>query len=418
MSDTAIQVSGLGKAYQIRHEAAGYRTLRDDLVNLLPGRRRTGASRETFWALKDVSFEVKTGEVLGVIGRNGAGKSTLLKILARITKPTAGYADIYGRVGSLLEVGTGFHAELTGRENIFLSGTILGMRRAEIQRRFDEIVAFAEVEQFLDTPVKRYSSGMYMRLAFAVAAHLDPEVLIVDEVLAVGDAAFQKKSLGKMGDVAKSGRTVLFVSHNIQAIRNICHRGLLLDHGEVLVDAPIEETLSRYLDSGISKSLHQVLKSVPRIGGVDARFEEVTISAAGGYGGDPRTGEDLCIETVIRSSASLTGVAVHVVIHDSFGARVIDANSGMVQKFVDLKPDDVVRVSFVLQNLLLRPATYKLELYLGIVHQRDIDHILEAATFEIVPNYNRLLGPFDFPAPYRCEFAVETASVPAAVALG
>ncbi|MBK8021781.1 MAG: ABC transporter ATP-binding protein [Chloroflexi bacterium] len=233
MSDIALQVVGLGKSYQIRHEAMGYRTLRDDLVGLLPGRRQGRVSRETFWALRDVSFEVKTGEVLGVIGRNGAGKSTLLKILSRITKPTTGYADIYGRVGSLLEVGTGFHPELTGRENIFLSGTILGMRRAEIQRRFDEIVAFAEVEQFLDTPVKRYSSGMYTRLAFAVAAHLDPEVLIVDEVLAVGDAAFQKKSLGKMGDVAKSGRTVLFVSHNMAAVEALCTQALLLERGQV-----------------------------------------------------------------------------------------------------------------------------------------------------------------------------------------
>ncbi|MBK8020930.1 MAG: ABC transporter ATP-binding protein [Chloroflexi bacterium] len=233
MSDIALRVVGLGKSYQIRHEAMRYRTLRDDLVNLLPGRRQGRVSRETFWALRDVSFEVKAGEVLGVIGRNGAGKSTLLKILARITKPTTGYADIYGRVGSLLEVGTGFHAELTGRENIFLSGTILGMRRAEIQRRFDEIVDFAEVEQFLDTPVKRYSSGMYMRLAFAVAAHLDPEVLIVDEVLAVGDAAFQKKSLGKMGDVAKSGRTVLFVSHNMSSVLVLCGSAILLEKGQI-----------------------------------------------------------------------------------------------------------------------------------------------------------------------------------------
>ena len=194
---------------------------------------RSGSKRETFWALKDISFEVKDGEVLGIIGRNGAGKSTLLKILSRITKPTTGSADVYGRVGSLLEVGTGFHPELTGRENIFLNGAILGMTRREIQRRFDEIVAFAEVEQFLDTPVKRYSSGMYMRLAFAVAAHLEPEILVVDEVLAVGDAAFQKKCLGKMSDVAHSGRTVLFVSHNLAAVERICDTAVFLQNGRI-----------------------------------------------------------------------------------------------------------------------------------------------------------------------------------------
>lgn len=264
MSDTALRVVGLGKSYRIRHEAMRYRTLRDDLVSLLPGHRQGRTSRETFWALRDVSFEVKTGEVLGVIGRNGAGKSTLLKILARITKPTTGYADIYGRVGSLLEVGTGFHAELTGRENIFLSGTILGMRRAEIQRRFDEIVDFAEVEQFLDTPVKRYSSGMYMRLAFAVAAHLDPEVLIVDEVLAVGDAAFQKKSLGKMGDVAKSGRTVLFVSHNMSAIESLCSRAILLRQGQIAHQGATTEVVTQYLSEQQDES--GMLSSAPRQG--------------------------------------------------------------------------------------------------------------------------------------------------------
>jgi lipopolysaccharide transport system ATP-binding protein len=188
---------------------------------------------EVLWALKDVSFSVAPGEVVGIVGRNGAGKSTLLKVLSRITKPTTGEVDLYGRVGSLLEVGTGFHPELTGRENIFLNGAILGMKRSHIERKFDEIVAFAEVEKFLDTPVKRYSSGMYVRLAFAVAAHLEPEILIVDEVLAVGDASFQKKCLGKIGDVAKDGRTVLFVSHNMAAVKALCTRAMLLDGGRV-----------------------------------------------------------------------------------------------------------------------------------------------------------------------------------------
>jgi lipopolysaccharide transport system ATP-binding protein len=238
MSDTAIEVLGLGKSYQISSAARGgrtYKTLREDLMSLprafwsrIKGRRE---KLETIWALKDVSFEVKQGEVLGIIGRNGAGKSTLLKILSRITEPTRGRADLYGRVGSLLEVGTGFHPELTGRENIFLNGTILGMRRAEVAHKFDAIVSFSEVQQFIDVPVKRYSSGMYMRLAFAVAAHLDPEIMVIDEVLAVGDAEFQKKCIGKMKEVGKAGRTVLFVSHNMNAVEQLCTRAMLLDKG-------------------------------------------------------------------------------------------------------------------------------------------------------------------------------------------
>src|SRR5947209_14633011 len=223
---SAIRVSGLGKCYRLSGGRArsSYRTLRESLIELasipLRGWRGSGngLDSEDFWALRDVAFEVREGEVLGIIGRNGAGKSTLLKILSRITKPTTGRVEVNGRVGSLLEVGTGFHPELTGRENIYLNGSILGMSRREITRKFDEIVDFAEIEQFLDTPVKRYSSGMYVRLAFAVAAHLNPEILVVDEVLAVGDVAFQKKCLGKMGEVSRGGRTVLFVSHNMAAI--------------------------------------------------------------------------------------------------------------------------------------------------------------------------------------------------------
>ena len=257
MTDTTIRVNGLSKAYQIRHSQSRvhYRTLREDLIALArkPLRRRA-ASRETFWALNNVSFEVKHGEALGIIGRNGAGKSTLLKNLSRITRPTKGTATVSGRVGSLLEVGTGFHSELTGRENIYLNGAILGMTKRDIQRHFDEIVAFAEVEQFLDTPVKRYSSGMYMRLAFAVAAHLEPEVLVVDEVLAVGDATFQKKCLGKMSEVAHGGRTVLFVSHNMNAVRELCDRVLLLSHGEVKAIGSRDDVISLYVASDANGS--------------------------------------------------------------------------------------------------------------------------------------------------------------------
>lgn len=258
-ADLALQVRNLGKSYRLGASAGagGYRTLREEIVGWprrWAARRSAARKAETFWALQDVSFDVPRGEVLGVIGRNGAGKSTLLKILSRIMAPTAGSADIYGRVGSLLEVGTGFHPELTGRENIFLSGAILGLRRAEVRQRFDEIVAFAEVERFLDTPCKHYSSGMYMRLGFAVAAHLQTEILLVDEVLAVGDAEFQRKCLGKMSEIAGGGRTVLFVSHNMAAVRQLCGRGAVLERGRVSflgeIDAAIEAYRSQFMQAG------------------------------------------------------------------------------------------------------------------------------------------------------------------------
>lgn len=252
MTPFAMKVEGVAKSFRIQRALARqpYRTLQEEVIALPRNLWKRAMGRvetmETFWALDDVTFDVRQGEVVGIIGRNGAGKSTLLKILSRITEPTRGRAEIYGRVGALLEVGTGFHAELTGRENIFLSGAILGMRKTEIARQFDAIVDFAEVEQFIDTPIKRYSSGMYMRLAFAVAAHLEPEILLVDEVLAVGDAAFQKKCLGKMEDVAGQGRTVFFVSHNTQAVRQLCTRGILLEKGRVVADGPTDETMAIY----------------------------------------------------------------------------------------------------------------------------------------------------------------------------
>ncbi len=258
MIETAIQVENLGKRYSLgqSRDSSRYKTFRESLTEAIsrPFRRSAEAQAPTadeFWALKDVSFEIKRGEVLGVIGRNGAGKSTLLKILSRITEPTRGRITIKGRVASLLEVGTGFHPELTGRENIYLNGAILGMHRSEIKAKFDEMVAFAEVERFLDTPVKRYSSGMYVRLAFSVAAHLEPEILIVDEVLAVGDAEFQKKCLGKMQDVSTGqGRTVIFVSHNMGAVTQLCTRALYLQNGQVIRSGEVNEITSFYLDHG------------------------------------------------------------------------------------------------------------------------------------------------------------------------
>lgn len=255
-----IRVENLGKQYVIGTRDTTFDTLREALANTirsplkLLGRNGHSPAR-TIWALRDISFEVNPGEVVGIIGRNGAGKSTLLKILSRVTDPTTGRAELNGRVGSLLEVGTGFHVELSGRENIYLNGAILGMRRAEIDRKFDEIVAFAEVEEFIDTPVKRYSSGMYLRLAFAVAAHLEPKILIVDEVLAVGDIAFQKKCLGKVGDVAREGRTVLFVSHNMIALQSLCPRAIWLDKGLMIDDGEVNHVVNRYLHTTVTAAL-------------------------------------------------------------------------------------------------------------------------------------------------------------------
>jgi len=301
MSDIAITVEKLSKRYRIGQSTNGDKTLRDTLAGLAtaPFRRKmsapshiqksisnsTSASLRSaeIWALREVSFEVKHGEVVGVIGRNGAGKSTLLKILSRITEPTEGYAEIDGRVGSLLEVGTGFHPELTGRENIYLNGAILGMKKAEIGRKFDEIVAFAEVEKFIDTPMKHYSSGMYVRLAFAVAAHMESEILLVDEVLAVGDAAFQKKGLGKMGDVAKEGRTVLFVSHNMQAILRLCSRSILIQEGKLFLEGRSEQVVGQYLSEAQQATTHRVGKELSRAPGDDyVRLTKVRVSDESG----------------------------------------------------------------------------------------------------------------------------------------
>jgi lipopolysaccharide transport system ATP-binding protein len=294
MNDIAIRVRGISKQYHIgkvqMYKKKRFRTLRDTLTQtftapfvragrLLSG-QATGAAEldDSIWALRDISFEVTHGEAVGIIGRNGAGKSTLLKILSRITEPTTGFGEIHGRVGSLLEVGTGFHPELTGRENIYLNGAILGMKRVEIERKLDEIVAFAEVEKFVDTPVKHFSSGMYLRLAFAVAAHLEPEILIVDEVLAVGDARFQKKCLNKMKDVGQQGRTVLFVSHNMPAITRLCERSILIEEGKVVVDGPSNQVVSAYLNAGQgTTAVREWSDLVKAPGGEIARLRAVRI---------------------------------------------------------------------------------------------------------------------------------------------
>jgi lipopolysaccharide transport system ATP-binding protein len=305
VAELAIRAHRLSKQYRLGQRES-YRALRDvvaqrasRLVGALGGRGNGVPSREFIWALKDVSFEVRQGDVVGVIGRNGAGKSTLLKILSRITEPTTGFVDMKGRAGALLEVGTGFHPELTGRENIYLNAAILGMRRTEIQRKFDEIVAFAEIEQFLDTVVKHYSSGMYMRLAFAVAAHLEPAILIVDEVLAVGDTAFQKKCLGKMGDIAQGGRPVIFVSHNMSAVHRLCNRGIIMHQGRIVLDGTVEAAVREYVALGAAE-----------VG--ERRWTDRATAP----------GNDVVRLVGIRLRGADGGVTAHVDVHDPFTVEI------------------------------------------------------------------------------------------------
>lgn len=326
-----IDVSNLGKKYRIGALREPYLSLRDSIArkgshlwNVVRGKEHVEQRQDDFWALKDVSFSVEQGEAVGIIGRNGAGKSTLLKILSQITPPSEGKITMRGRVASLLEVGTGFHPELTGRENIFLNGAILGMTRKEIRRKFDEIVAFAEIEKFLDTPVKRYSSGMYVRLAFAVAAHLEPEILVVDEVLAVGDAEFQKKCLGKMGEVAREGRTVLFVSHNMGAISKLCQRAVLMVSGKIQFDGPTNSVISQYINVGAEFQGDIVWENPETAPGNEkVRLHAVRIISKGKPSSDVDIRKDVLIEVEywnLRPEAKLS-VSVHLL--TSMGVEVL-----------------------------------------------------------------------------------------------
>jgi homopolymeric O-antigen transport system ATP-binding protein len=416
-SDLAIAVRRLGKLYHLGERRRGYTTLRDSLAAMFS--RKNGRSNSnghsngnasapnTFWALKDVSFDVHRGEIVGIIGRNGAGKSTLLKILSRITEPTSGEVEISGRVGSLLEVGTGFHPELTGRENIFLNGAILGMKRAEIAARFDEIISFAGTEKFLDTPVKFYSSGMYTRLAFAIAAHLEPEILIVDEVLAVGDAEFQKKCLGKMGDVAKSGRTVLFVSHNMAAVTALCNRTILLERGEAIFDGRSSDAITQHYAQMLGTSTSDGdLASTPRVGSGKARFASVSVHASSqkhAFAEIVQTGCDLIIETKLEAMREVPECNVAVIIYDASGYRLIDTNLSQRGEFLKLESGDKAEVTFRLRDLLLKPGTYRVALWLGRGEIEIIDSIECATTFVVAPDESQV-HPIVFPGPYLCRF--------------
>jgi lipopolysaccharide transport system ATP-binding protein len=358
---TAISISTLGKRYYLG-ELQKYRALRDVLSERLrsPFRRKSKRSAE-FWALNDVSLEVKHGQVVGLIGRNGAGKSTLLKILSRITEPTTGSALIHGRIGSLLEVGTGFHPELTGRENIFLNGAILGMQRKEIERNFDSIVDFAAVSKFIDTPVKHYSSGMYVRLAFAVAAHLEPEILLVDEVLAVGDAAFQKKCMGKMGDVAKAGRTVIFVSHNMAAIQNLCNVAHLLSDGKLIASGDTADVIRRYLAEVAEAGEQNLTARVDRQGDGRIRFTEFR---AVGSDADMAVmcGSEARFEIKYQGTEPLRNVHISMGFFNMYGDGAAYASNDLAgRSFDSLKGEGSLVCTF--KRLPLLPGTYSVNLY-------------------------------------------------------
>jgi len=389
VSDIAIRVEGISKQYRIGGRQERYRTLRDTIAaaTLAPLRRFRAAWRhsgvvsanndETIWALKDISFEVKRGEVLGIIGRNGAGKSTLLKTLSRITEPTGGSADIYGRVASLLEVGTGFHPELTGRDNIYLNGAILGMRGTEIGRNFDEIVAFAEVEKFIDTPVKYYSSGMYLRLAFAVAAHLQPEILIVDEVLAVGDSTFQKKCIRKMGDVSRQGRTVLFVSHNMAAIRQLCTGAMLLSGGHVDFIGGVDAVLRRYAQcNGVVGSPGDDLTAITDRRGLGRiRFRSVSFeTTAGDQLTTLTSGAALHIRVGLHGNTIPASLRISVTIKDTSDQVISVLDSYYTDdKLAGMCPKEaaICRV----KRLTLAPGLYRMDLSM-----KDADRVQDWIT--------------------------------------
>jgi lipopolysaccharide transport system ATP-binding protein len=398
----AISVNRLSKVYQLGGRPdAGYRTLSESLASAVTApwralrslarrgrtRRAAAPSDNAFWAVKDVSFDVQPGEVVGVIGRNGAGKSTLLKILSRITEPTSGRAELRGRVGSLLEVGTGFHTELTGRENIYLNGAILGMSGREIARKFDEIVAFAEVDEFLDTPVKRYSSGMFVKLAFAVASHMDPEILIVDEVLAVGDAAFQKKCLGKMNDVSRQGRTVLFVSHNMPTVMHLCKKALVLERGRVAFVGDCMTGIALYTNAcnGLTGSAVDLTGHPRRRPGCKPVLGSVRLLNSAGQATDQvLCGEAITVELGVHPDCPTAQPHFAVGFDDTLGTRLITAATYLT----DAAPAvdrETRRVVCRLDGLLLTPGRYCITLNAGPRHAVWTDVVDQALWFDVVP---------------------------------
>lgn len=390
-SETAIIADGLGKQYRIGMRLDSSPTLRDSMVRAakrplqrlraLARGEAMARSEENFWALRDVSFEVKRGEVLGIVGRNGSGKSTLLKILSRVTEPTHGWAQVHGRVGSMLEVGTGFHPELTGRENLFLNGSILGMTRAETRRKFDEIVEFSGVADFLDTPVKYFSSGMYLRLAFAVAAHLEPEILMVDEVLAVGDAGFQRKCLAKMEEVSRQGRTVLFVSHNVGLVQSLCHRALWLGKGAVQSDGPAPEVVRAYLQGLEAAVSADLLERTERGGRGSSRLARIDIR-----GGDGRRADTLATghsaQFAFHVTAALPYLSCCFTIYDECGHPVTYFDSAVHGAVDSRNPSCQSTFLCQLDELLLIPGRYRINAALMLNGELQ-DHVEGASFFQV-----------------------------------
>lgn len=364
MTETAVRANGLGKKYRLGTGPAYGRLTESVFEALRAPFRQSGRPEGTdgFWALRDVSFEIKRGEVVGIIGRNGAGKTTLLKVLSRITEPTEGIAEIDGRIGTLLEVGTGFHPELTGRENVYLNGAILGMRKAEIHRRFDQIASFAEIERFLDTPVKRYSSGMHVRLAFSVAAHLEPDVLIVDEVLAVGDVAFQRKCLERMDDVAQEGRTVLFVSHNMAAVKNLCSRAYLLENGSVVSAGLVDDVVPAYLSAVSEVAVGSLENRTDREGSGRLRMTAVQVQSNAGGGETAILGEEAVFEISYRASGVLRNVEFSLALYSLVGEGVLHLSNSVSGDAFDTLPSEGT-VECRLSKLPLLPGAYDVNVY-------------------------------------------------------
>ena len=383
--DIAVSVRDLSKSYTISHNAPQHETAASAVMAALKNPRRRPVT-ETFWALQDISFDIHEGEVLGIIGRNGAGKSTLLKILSRVVEPTTGRVDLYGRVGSLLEVGTGFHPDLTGRENVFLNGAILGMTKREITRHFDEIVAFAEVEQFLDTPVKRYSSGMFVRLAFAVAAHLEPEILIIDEVLAVGDAAFQKKCIGKMQDVAQhDGRTVLFVSHSVGSIRKLCTSVIWLKSGRLYKAGPTSDIIEAYMDEVYEPGETVAdLRDQPRQEGFgdQVRLCEVVFND----GSPVCQGEGLSVRVRYEARGAFEEVVFGAGFSTLDGARIMTVESNLEGRHLEIT-EGGGEVEFRMDRLWLQPGHYTFDIGVGS-GSRLLDYLKGGANVDVLPGPN------------------------------
>ncbi len=382
--DIAIQARGLSKRYSLGQMSGGYDMLRDALASRIKSLGRGGKEREEFWALRDVDLEVERGETFGIIGHNGAGKSTLLKILSRITPPTYGEADLHGRVGALLEVGTGFHPELTGRENVYLNGAILNMGRAEIDRKFDEIVEFADVARFIDTPVKRYSSGMQLRLAFSVAAHLEPEILIIDEVLSVGDLAFQQRCIGRMEAVAAEGRTVLFVSHNLTAVSNLCDRAMLLANGRMATMGDARDVITDYARHVGSSAGTPLIDREDRRGSGELQFTEISFESAGRQTDSPVTGEDLDILLAYKTADGkpLRNVSFGVLVLTHLNELMLHLSSPVTGTLLDEIPAEGVACCSI-PRCPLPAGQYKLHIWAEIAEQ-PVDWIEFACELTVI----------------------------------